>query len=296
MSVRDLAGQHYDERRRLIRALTAQGRESWHQLDRSDLDGSWSTESLRMMVLLSATQTVAAGRADDYTDRVVNELGLDIEPAGRVVPAALSGVASDGRDLRRLLLSPLVTTRTALGRGASMERALASGQASLDMILRTQVADAGRVADGIAVAARPTLGWVRQVTPPSCPRCVVLAGKFYRYNQGFQRHPSCDCVHVPAPESLSDDLTTDPRQLFDQGQVTGLSKADAQAIRDGADMNQVINAHRGMYTADGGRKATRALAGRRGIPGMRLRPEQIFRDAVSRDDAVRLLRLHGYLR
>jgi hypothetical protein len=56
-------------------------------------------------------------------------------------------------------------------------------------------------------------------------------------------------------------------------------------------MAKVVNARRGMHTADG-RLYTTEAAGRR----PRLMPEQIFRDARDRDDAIRLLRLHGYIR
>jgi hypothetical protein len=162
-------------------------------------------------------------------------------------------------------------------------------------MVRTEIADAGRVADGVAVAARTGIGYVRMVSPPACTRCAILAGREYRYNSGFLRHPACQCTHIPTPESVAGDLRTDPRQLFDEGLITGLSKSDAQAITDGANMNRVVNAHRGMSTADGGRKVTAALAGRQGIPSMRLRPETIYREATSRGDAIRLLKLHGYV-
>lgn len=75
----------------------------------------------------------------------------------------------------------------------------------------------------------------------------------------------------------------------EQDKVFG--KASAEAIREGADMARVVNARRGMYEA-GGRQFTHEVAGRR----PRLMPEQIFREARgNRDEALRLLRLHGYL-
>ena len=57
-------------------------------------------------------------------------------------------------------------------------------------------------------------------------------------------------------------------------------------------MASVVNARRGMYTADDGRKYTREAATRRRL---RMMPEQIFRETKGRDDAIRLLKLHGYL-
>jgi hypothetical protein len=47
-----------------------------------------------------------------------------------------------------------------------------------------------------------------------------------------------------------------------------------------------------MYEAADGRLYTTEAAGRR----PRIMPEQIFKDATSRTDAIRLLRLHGFIR
>src|SRR5690606_16892226 len=108
------------------------------------------------------------------------------------------------------------STVTALDRGRSLREALAIGQATLDMIVRTQVADAGRVADGVALAARRRAGgYVRMVVGATCDRCIILAGRWYRWNQGFQRHPRCDCIHIPAREDTAESVQTDPRKLFD---------------------------------------------------------------------------------
>lgn len=95
-------------------------------------------------------------------------------------------------------------------------------------------------------------------------------------------------------------MATNPRAYFD-----GLSEAEqdriftqagARAIRDGADMSQVVNARRGMFTA-GRRRLTRESITRFGVarPG-RLMPEQIYTQAGTRDEAITLLRQHGYLR
>jgi hypothetical protein len=90
---------------------------------------------------------------------------------------------------------------------------------------------------------------------------------------------------------------TNPRVYFD-----GLSRAEqdkaftiagAEAIRAGADIGKVVNARRGMRTATDGRLYTTEAAGRR----PRLMPEQILIEANgNRDEAIRLLRLHGFVR
>jgi hypothetical protein len=101
-------------------------------------------------------------------------------------------------------------------------------------------------------------------------------------------------------------LVSTPQEAFDKGLVRGLSQTDEQAIRDGADMAQVVNAAQGMVktTAFGHRvKATtsgttKRAAWRKANPTrlVRLRPESIYAFAKDREDAVRLLRLYGYLK
>src|SRR5690606_15514568 len=94
--------------------------------------------------------------------------------------------------------------------------------------------------------------------PPSCSRCAILAGAYYRSSQAFQRHPGCDCRHIPASESLAQDLSVNQAEYFESlpadEQDRIFTKAGAEAIRGGADMSQVVNARRGMRPAQiGGR-------------------------------------------
>jgi hypothetical protein len=224
----------------------------------------------------------------------------------------LAGVASDGRDLTSLLYQPVISTLVAIKKGATIPRARAIGLNTLDMIARTQVADAGRAAESIAMVARPKVqGYVRMLSLPSCSRCIILAGKFYRWNTGFQRHPRCDCLHVPSQENVAGDVRTDPRALFESmttaEQDKTFGQAGAQALRDGADLNQVVNARRGMDTATVfGRTVQHTREGitRRGLAGqrlgkspVRLMPEQIYKEAKgNREEAIRLLRRYAYIR
>jgi len=102
---------------------------------------------------------------------------------------------------------------------------------------------------------------------------------------------------VPAAEDAPGDLTTDPRAYFDSlpaaEQARLFTKAGAEAIRQGADVAQVVNARRGMYSA-AGRALTTTGTDRR--LRVRLMPEEIIREADgNRAEALRLLRLHRYL-
>ena len=163
---------------------------------------------------------------------------------------ALVGVASDGRELQVLLEWPALTALTALSRGHTVDRAMAAGEAHVRMIAATQVADAGRVADQVAMTARPAAtGYRRMLVGMSCSRCVILAGRWYAVNAGFRRHPLCDCIHVPGREDTTDDVRTNPTAYFEslsaEEQDRVFTKAGAEAIRLGANINQVVNARRG---------------------------------------------------
>jgi hypothetical protein len=222
----------------------------WAQVDSSHLAASWRGLLPDAYAALATSQATAAAGAGVYIDDALEAQKFFAEAQGRVSPAAFAGVASDGRDLTDLLYQPVIQTLSALGKGQTLPRARALGLLHLDIITRTQVADAGRVAESVAIAARPGVsGYVRMLNLPSCSRCIILAGKWYRWNSGFKRHPRCDCRHIPAAENNSESLTTNPKKLFssmdhaEQDRV--FTAAGAQAMRDGADMNQIVNARRG---------------------------------------------------
>lgn len=291
---------HYRRQVSLARRTAVAIARLWRQVDRTNLGPSWRSLVPQAVAILTGSQAFAAAASESYVSRALAEQGSDADPVGRVIPGRFAGTASDGRPLDSLLYQPAFTALKQLKSGSDVRRAMSAGLLDLDMIVRTQVADAGRVADGVAIAARPEVtGYVRMLSPPSCSRCAVLAGAVYRWNRGFKRHPRCDCRHIPAAEDAQD-LTTDPKAYFDSLEETEqnrvFTKAGAEAIRDGADMARVVNARRGMYTAAGKKLTTEATTGRRARRGARLMPERIYREAgTDRAEAVRLLRLHGYL-
>lgn len=295
MGALQIAAAHARRQVALARRAAREAARLWARVDRRLIAGSWSASLPAVVQVLGSAQAIAAASSGVYLDDLLDEYGLEPGGEGRVRAEAFAGVASDGRDLPGLLYQPAITALTALKGGASEARAMAAGRFALDAIVRSQVADAGRIADGVALAVRPQLtGYVRMVVGGTCSRCLILAGRVYRWNAGFRRHPRCDCRHIPASEDVAGDLRTDPKAAFEampadeQDRVFG--RAGAEAIRDGADMARVVNARRGMQIV-GQRKFTTEAAGRR----PRLMPEQIYADARDRDDAIRLLRLHRYI-
>lgn len=291
----EVASAHARDRLGMVEAVADEARRAWRLVDPARIADSWARRMVALLTTLTGAQAVVAGEADRYLDDVLDVQGIDPVAAGGVRARALAGVASDGRTLDGLLFRPVITTLDLIGGGVAVGESMAAGGFVLDRIVRTQVADAGRVADQVALTARPhATGYVRMLVGRSCSRCAILAGRNYGWNTGFKRHPKCDCIHVPASENTANDLRTDPRRYFGSlsaaEQDRQFTKAGAEAIRTGADPARVVNARRGLVTA-GGRLFTTEAAGRR----PRLMPEQILRDAKDRDDTIRLLRVHGYL-
>lgn len=210
-----------------------------------------------------------------------------------------------------------------LTREQQAQAALDEAETFIDHVAATILADTARAAEKAALATRSEAeGWVRMLNLPSCKRCVVQAGKFFRWNDGFERHPLCDCKHIPSSEAIAGDLTLDADAYFHslsrEDQDLTFGHADAEAIRLGSDVSQVVNAHRGMQlaqvfgkdveiTLEGTTRrglANQALTTRRrdtggtreaGAAPVRLMPETIIAQARNRDDATRLLALHGFI-
>lgn len=179
-------------------------------------------ETLRLLMVYQAT---AATLAVEHGNDALAE--QDLDPSGaEVIPAAFTVTPS----------APSVLDD-------------AQTDSQFARIVSSLVADSGRSAMGVFTTSRSDqYGHVRQLTPPSCSRCAILAGRFYRWSEGFQRHPHCDCVMVPGARGTAP--TYDPYRAYDRGEITDLTKSQAQAIADGADINQVVNASRGLQTVN----------------------------------------------
>lgn len=280
-----------------------------------DFDASWRRISPAILAVLVEAQQVMTEAAAQYVPSVLAETGIPDRPSGNMRPGAFVGRASDGRRLDTLTYGSVTQAKAAMAEGASTATALDSGADWLDLMTRLQVADAARQAVGVMTASRKNLGGtVRVLNPPSCQRCAILAGRFYRWSQGFDRHPRCDCVNQPVPGEAyakAEGFITDPMDAYRAGEIKDITQAQAFALDNGADIFQVVNATRGMSTT-ATRRAVRksaALASpttRGVVPGMPdllagirfapATPEGIYREAAGdRDRAIRLLREWGYI-
>lgn len=341
--------EHRTRLDRLILAMLLAVRQVWRQLDpNGPLEEQYADDlGPKIYALVLAAQVAATVETNRYLPAVLTELGYPNSERVEVPANAFAGFAGDGRPLDTLLAGAVGRTRssfaqaretaqdTALEAQADFDEALRlltddfnftdfdavvarelaarEGESFLQLAAETAIADTARAAESAAMTGHPAVqGYYRMLQPPSCSRCAILAGSFYRWNAGFPRHPRCDCVHIPALEANTVDMRLDVTAYFES--LTGeqqdriFTNAGARAIRDGADPVQVVNARRGMERAQEGAQAgllvsresttrrgsaSRTRTGRNAV--VRLMPESIYDVAADRADAIRLLRLNGYL-
>ena len=223
-----------------------------------DFDASFERIAPALIDITNKAQSRTATAAAEYVPQVLaatDQVRADA-PRWGIEPRQWVGTAGDGMPTETLLYGAVARSKQAVGRGADTRAALASGGEFLSTALGTLLSDTSRGAIGAATSSRPIGGYVRMLTPPSCGRCVILGGKWYRHNAGFDRHPDCDCVHIPTAENKSGDMTTDPTAYLnslsedDLAKALG-SKANARTwLEFGQDnpratMNQLVNAYRG---------------------------------------------------
>ncbi|WP_432118476.1 hypothetical protein [Streptomyces sp. bgisy032] len=269
----DLAQAHQLTREGQAAATARLALRLWREIDVNNLAADWERKVHQVAALVAAGQLAAAREADPYLAALLE----DVQAEGIVNPEALAGFTGEGLPLLDVFMAPLWSALSALARGLSLAASLASGAVLLDLLARTMVADAGRAADIVAMAARPTItSYVRVVELPACARCIVLAGREYGLSEGFLRHPRCDCTMEPVTKNYRPEPTS-PSTVFANMSAAqkrkAFGEAGTEAIEAGADVAQVVNARRGMTTATAyGRtvQATREGVTRRGIAGARL--------------------------
>jgi len=267
----------------------------WRGMSVDDIDGSWARIQPDTTRALRAGMAAAVTSAIAYTPALLAETGTVAKPAGLLVPEAFTGLATDGVPADELLAAAPIRAKQAIAAGAAPSIALQQASAWVSGKLLTALADTRREVVAADLAQRPTLtGYIRMLNPPSCKRCVVLAGKWFRWNAGFERHPQCDCVHIPSRSEAwaqAEGFISDPYEYFkslspaEQDRLLG--KVDAQAVRDGADIYRVVNIReRGL--------AVSKQALRYGTP-TRMMVNAIYELGLSREATIRVLAEEGYI-
>jgi hypothetical protein len=305
----------------LDRQLVAQAAVEWARLDINDLQGSFVDEFLpAIRPALTTAQTVSANVA---SQAIAQRTG---KPSS-VIPSGFAGHAATGETLGKALSRPLVQMYVDLGLGTDPSEARTRSFDVMDQILTGEVHDAARQAESVQMVAHTVTYYIRHTEPGACALCIVLSGKHYKVNAGFQRHPpTCRCYHIPGSTTYYDPVNggpgvgtvneiespyhtkpaDTPKALFDAmspaQQDATFGRANAQAIRDGADLTRVVNAtmnRSGLGTTITGPLGERYKGTIQGMPvgQSRLIPEAIYKIAGD-DDAYarRLLQQNGYIR
>lgn len=268
----DAATDYDTAQRREVRDAVLAVRRRWRRMG-GDFDASWARIGPIVAAIVAQAQARTARRASLYIPAVLEATGQTgaIPAVAQANAEAIVGLTGAGVAVIDSLSTAPIRAKQAVSEGASQYQALDDAGKWMSRTVGTILADSARAVEAVETYTRPIGGYVRMLTPPSCGRCVVMAGRWYRTNTGFERHPGCDCKHIPAAESVAGDLTVDPRAYFDSLDAAGQVKlmggrANAQAVRDGADIGQIINAYRktsGMQLAQAAPIQSLTVAGRR---------------------------------
>lgn len=269
----------------------------WDQLDAGELDATFASTAGDAVALVAAAQRRAATGAPGYVAGYLEALNVRADPV-RLRPAAFAGRCSDGRPLTGPLYSGVIDVKRRVALGQPLEQARAAGLARVSRAVVTEVTDAGREASQAAMLAeRRVKSYVREVRLPACGRCLLLAGKAYSVDAGFDRHPRCDCVPAPHLRGPGDGTVEGTGvELFERMSVAeqdaALGQRDAELVRSGeGSLSAVVNARLkrgGVYTPRPAPKAYRT--GRKPTP-LDIRTEA----GGDRDRYLELMREAGYL-
>ena len=303
----------------------------WRSNAGGDFAASFTAIMPALFASLDRAQLDTAADSVSTTPETMRELdGHPLYAHYPVDPRQWVGVDGAGYDTLDTMWGAVVAGKRAVARGIDEGVALKVIETELEQRARTILADTSRSASSMAARSRHhTCTYVRALTPPSCGRCVILAGQLSGMRP-FERHPRCDCIAVYASR-MPEGACADPRQYLDGlddhelAHILG-SRANARAYRDGANLNALVNAYRrkgGVGAAqvyDRTIKYTTESTTRRGyashrminagyaksftknggrytrVDRPRLMPETIYQIAGNdHDRAIRLLHNYGWL-
>jgi len=219
----------------------------WRRVDYGNVAASVAAVSAPLLQMLVNAQEAVAKQSGPYMAAVDDHYG--VESDARIHPEAFAGMTQDGVGLDSAVLYSSQVMFDQMARGLGPDQVLTAGKTFVQQVGRTAVMDAGREADRVQMFARPQYKrWVRQIGPGACSRCIQLAG-IESWQVAFARHPNCHCIAVPAGETFKGAIETSPKAYFDQlskaEQDKRFTKAGAEVIRQGADLQRVVNARRG---------------------------------------------------
>lgn len=224
----------------------------WHNHRTEDFNTSFASSIFEMLQILDTAQQDIASYMYETTPNVMQ--AISAKPIGsRSVNMDINqlvGIAGNGQDTFDNLWSAVLLGKRSISNGSSTTFALSVIDHDFALRARTALADTARSASLMSAKSYAfTAHYVRALTPPSCGRCVILAGQFSG-RIAFERHPHCDCTAVYSnDEAALATHYTSPNDYLSSLSDDDLAKAlngeaNARAWNDGADLNQLVNAYR----------------------------------------------------
>lgn len=223
-------------------------RHAWSRVDKNNIRGSWARVKQPLVNILSDIQEQAVDAGLDANVDVMAEIGQYSAPEALVDSRAFSKFSSGGVPLDEWIDRPAIRALEFIKEGVGVDEALGRVGGLFSSSVATNLADVIRQAQQADIATRKHMGFIRCCNADACKWCIVLSGKIYRYNTGFERHMNCHCYHLPV--NLDDvgsvmDIAPSPIELFnrmsesEQNKTFGVS--GAKSIRAGADIGQIVN-------------------------------------------------------
>ncbi|RIY18821.1 hypothetical protein CJI54_04805 [Bifidobacteriaceae bacterium NR026] len=223
-------------------------RHAWSRVDKNNIRGSWARVKQPLVNVLSDIQEQAVDAGLDANVDVMAETGQYSAPEALVDARAFSKFSSGGVLLDEWVDRPAIRALEFIKEGVGADEALDRVGSLFSSSVATNLADVIRQAQQADIAARKHMGFIRCCNADACKWCIVLSGKIYRYNTGFERHMNCHCYHLPV--NLDDvgsvmDIAPSPIELFnrmsesEQNKTFGIT--GARSIRAGADIGQIVN-------------------------------------------------------
>lgn len=288
-------------------------RHAWSRVDKNDIRGSWARVKQPLVDVLGNVQEQAVDAGLDANVEVMAETGQYAAPEGLVNSHAFSKYSAGGVLLDEWVDRPVIRTLELIKEGVNVDEALARVGGLFSSSIATNLADVIRQAQRADITTRRHMGFIRCCNADACKWCIVLSGKIYRYNTGFERHRNCHCYHLPV--NLNDvgsvlDIAPTPMEMFnklsEEEQNKRFGVLGAKSIRAGADIGQIVNSKQNKTRINNMSRSYFALQLKdKGVklPSAKSAPQSFSRRltleqcwaARSREEAVQRLKNNGYI-
>ncbi len=216
----------YDRQQQIAAVTVASMRRLALQLG-DDFDAGWWRLRARAEQTLQLGRAAAIHAAVPYTSSVLAETRQPGVPVGAIVPAGFLAAAPNGEPVLATLDALPVKAKNAVAGGATSLEARIAAASWLGRVAMTMLADTSRDVYQADMISRPQVtGYVRMVAPGACSRCIILAGKRFLWNQGFQRHPNC----FPAGVVVNGPSVDAAARRWYEGELVTLTTASGQEL------------------------------------------------------------------